>query len=237
MNGSNKNTARLTLLRHGESIWNQQNRFTGWVDVSLSRDGMEEAITAGLLLKEQRFDVAFTSSLLRAQDTLYEVLKQNLYCDQYMRIHESGSEWYKHFSPSEDDLTELKIYISDRLNERFYGDLQGRNKQEVSREFGAEQVHLWRRSYDVPPPNGESLTMMAERAIPYYRKNIIPYLQQGKSVMITAHGNSLRALIMHIEAMTSEQILAYNLETGTPHLYHFDKDLNITAKQVLKKDT
>ncbi len=233
----NKNIGQLTLLRHGESIWNQQNRFTGWVDVSLSRAGMEEASMAGLLLKEQRFDVAFTSSLLRAQDTLYEVLKHNSYCDQYMRIHESGSEWYKHFTPSKDDLIELKIYISDRLNERFYGDLQGRNKAEVSREFGAEQVHIWRRSYDVPPPNGESLAMTAERAIPYYQKNIIPYLLQGKSVMITAHGNSLRALIMHIEAMSPEQILAYNLETGTPHIYHFDTQMNIVEKKILKKDS
>ena len=231
-----KKIAKLTLLRHGESIWNQQNRFTGWVDVSLSREGMEEATKAGLLLKEYRFDLAFTSSLLRAQDTLYEVLKQNRFCDQYMRIHEAGSEWYKHFSPSKDDLIELKIYISDKLNERFYGDLQGRNKQEVSREFGAEQVHIWRRSYNIPPPNGESLEMTAKRTIPYYQKHIVPYLQQGKSVIITAHGNSLRALIMHIESMSPEQILAYNLETGTPHIYYLNTDMSIMDKRLLNKE-
>jgi 2,3-bisphosphoglycerate-dependent phosphoglycerate mutase len=235
MNTNNKPAAQLTLLRHGESIWNQQNRFTGWVDVSLSRAGMEEAGKAGLLLKEQRFDVAFTSSLLRAQDTLYEVLKQNSHCDQYIRVHESGSQWYEHFAPSKEDLNELSIYISNKLNERYYGDLQGRSKQQVSQEFGAEQVHIWRRSYDVPPPNGESLAMTAERAIPYYQEKIVPYLKKGQSVMITAHGNSLRALIMHIEAMTSTQILAYNLETGTPHIYHFDTKMKVSGKQVLKK--
>lgn len=236
LNISVENYAQLTLLRHGESIWNQQNRFTGWVDVSLSRSGMKEAVIAGLMLKKHRFDVAFTSALLRAQDTLYEVLKQNEFCDQYMRIHETGSQWYKHFVPSRDDLIELKIYISDRLNERFYGDLQGRNKEEVSLEFGAEQVHLWRRSYNVPPPDGESLAMTAERTIGYYQKNIVPYLKKGKSVMITAHGNSLRALIMYIEAMSEEQILAYNLPTGTPHIYSFDAQMNITNQQVLQKD-
>jgi hypothetical protein len=130
----NHKTAQLTLLRHGESIWNQQNRFTGWVDVSLSRVGMQEASKAGKLLTEQRYDVAFTSSLLRAQDTLYEVLKQNSHCDQYMRIHESASQWYEHFVAAKDDLNELKIYISDKLNERYYGDLQGatRNSPVVS---------------------------------------------------------------------------------------------------------
>jgi len=229
----NHKTAQLTLLRHGESIWNQQNRFTGWVDVSLSRAGMQEASKAGKLLTEQRYDVAFTSSLLPAQDTLYEVLKQNSHCDQYMRIHESASQWYEHFVAAKDDLNELKIYISDKLNERYYGDLQGRDKEQARREFGAEQVHIWRRSYDVPPPNGESLAMTAERTIPYYQSKIMPHLENGESVLVTAHGNSLRALIMYIEEMSKEQILAFNLPTGTPHIYYFDREMKITRKQLL----
>ena len=230
----NNKTAQLTLLRHGESIWNQQNRFTGWVDVSLSRAGMQEASKAGQLLSKRHFDVAFTSSLLRAQDTLYEVLKQNKQCDQYMRIHESNSQWYENFVASKDDLNELKIYISDKLNERYYGDLQGRNKEQARHEFGAQQVHIWRRSYDVPPPNGESLEMTAARTIPYYQDKIVPYLENGDSVLVTAHGNSLRALIMHIEAMSAEQILAFDLPTGSPHIYDFDREMRIERKQVLK---
>jgi len=204
-----KTGGRLTLVRHGESVWNRQNRFTGWVDISLSRAGMDEAARAGELLREERFDVAFTSTLVRAQDTLYEILKRNRHCDQYMRVHEKSSEWYEHFVPAEDDARELKIQVSECLNERYYGDLQGRNKDRVREEFGAEQVHIWRRSYAVAPPNGESLEMTAERAIPYFRERVSPRLEAGDSVLISAHGNSLRAIIMHLEQLTREQIVAY----------------------------
>ncbi len=224
---------RLTLVRHGESIWNRQNRFTGWVDVSLSRAGMEEAERAGDLLRDQVFDCAFVSALLRAQDTLYEILKRNRHCDQYLRVHELNSAWYEHFVPSEDDRRELHIYVSDRLNERYYGDLQGRNKDRVRAEFGAEQVHLWRRSYDLPPPNGESLEMTAARALPYFRERIVPRLQRGQSVLVSAHGNSLRAIVMHLEGMTPEQIVQYELATGTPHVYRFDAEMNPLEKRIL----
>lgn len=223
----------LTLVRHGESIWNQQNRFTGWVDVSLSRAGIEQAVQAGKLLRGRRFDVAFTSALLRAQDTLYEILRLNHYCDQYMRVHELSSEWYEHFTPSEEDLSELKIYVSEKLNERYYGDLQGHNKDEARRVYGVDQVKIWRRSYDVPPPSGESLAMTAARSIPYFKRHIVPRLEKGESVLVSAHGNSLRALIMHIEKMTPEQILAYELTTGTPHVYCFDKAMKIVDKKIL----
>ena len=223
----------LVLLRHGESVWNLQNRFTGWVDVSLSRRGMAEAARAGALLRDWRFDVAFTSVLLRAQDTLYEVLKQNRHCDHYMRVHETGREWYEHFHPAPGDLRELKVYTSWRLNERYYGDLQGLNKDLARQRFGAEQVHIWRRSYDVPPPGGESLKMTAERAIPYYRTRIVPRLRRGETVLVSAHGNSLRALIMHIEGMTPEQIVAFELPTGTPHVYRFDAEMRRLGHEVL----
>ena len=213
---------RLTLVRHGESIWNLQNRFTGWVDVSLSRHGMEEAQRAGADLADERFDIAFTSALLRAQDTLYEILKQNRHCNQYVRVHEKSSEWYEHFTPAEGDEAELRIYLSESLNERYYGDLQGLNKDWARQHYGEEQVHLWRRSYDVPPPNGESLKMTAERTIPYFRERILQCLQQGSDVLVVAHGNSLRSIIMHIERMTPEQIINHELPTGQPRFYNYD---------------
>ncbi|BAO44678.1 phosphoglycerate mutase [Thiolapillus brandeum] len=220
-------------MRHGQSVWNKQNRFTGWVDVSLSQEGMAEATMTGKLLREMRFDLAFTSLLLRAQDTLYEILKQNLYCDQYMRIHETRSEWYEHFTSTQADLMELKIYLSEKLNERYYGDLQGKNKEAARKEFGDERVHLWRRSYDIPPPGGESLEMTALRVIPYYDTQIKPYLKKGASVLVSAHGNSLRALIMHLERLTPDQIQAYEWPTGSPHVYHFDSHGRLQHKNVL----
>ena len=228
--------SRLTLIRHGQSIWNLQNRFTGWIDVSLSSHGVEEAQRAAALLANEHFDLAFTSALLRAQDTLYEILKQNHYCAQYLRIHETGSEWYEHFTSAKGDDTELKIHVSDRLNERYYGDLQGLNKDRARERFGAEQVHIWRRSYDTPPPNGESLAMTAARALPYFQSRIIPHLQQGEHILVSAHGNSLRAIIMHIEQMTPAQILAYELKTGAPHIYDFDEHLQIRKKRILGEE-
>lgn len=223
---------RLTLIRHGQSIWNLQNRFTGWIDVSLSQQGIAEAQRAATLLLDQRFNLAFTSSLLRAQDTLYEILRQNRYCNQYLRIHESSCEWYEHFTATNSDTTELKIYVSEKLNERYYGDLQGLNKDRAREHFGAEQIHIWRRSYDTPPPNGESLAMTAARTLPYFQSHIIPHIQRGEHVLISAHGNSLRAIIMHIEQMTSAQILAYELKTGAPHIYDFDEHMQIHNKHI-----
>lgn len=223
----------LFLVRHGQSIWNLQNRFTGWIDISLSRQGVIEAQQAALLLVDEHFDVAFTSTLLRAQDSLYEILRQNRYCAQYVRVHEQSSEWYEHFTATEGDANELKIYVTEKLNERYYGDLQGLNKDWASRHYGAEQVHRWRRSYDVPPPNGESLEMTAARTLPYYREHIVPHLLKGESVLISAHGNSLRAIIMHIEQMTPRQIMDYELATGTPHRYTFNEDLCLIEKSII----
>ena len=225
--------SRLFLVRHGQSIWNLQNRFTGWVDVSLSPQGVIEAQQAAAWLIDEVFDVAFTSTLLRAQDSLYEILRQNRHCAQYARVHEQNSAWYERFTPAEGDANVLKIYVSDKLNERYYGDLQGLNKDWASRHFGAEQVHLWRRSYNIPPPNGESLQMTAARTLPYYQARIVPRLQNGESVLISAHGNSLRSIIMHIEKMTPQQIIDYELATGAPHLYTFDDDLRLIDKRII----
>ena len=202
------------------------------MDVSLSRQGVIEAQQAAALLAGEHFAVAFTSTLLRAQDSLYEILRQNRHCAQSVRVHEQSSDWYEHFTPTEGDANELKIYVSEKLNERYYGDLQGLNKEWVSQHYGAEQVHLWRRSYDIPPPNGESLQMTAARTLPYYKEHILPHLQNGECVLISAHGNSLRSIIMHIEQMTPQQILDYELATGAPHLYLFDDDLHLIKKRI-----
>jgi 2,3-bisphosphoglycerate-dependent phosphoglycerate mutase len=224
--------SRLFLVRHGQSVWNLQNRFTGWVDVSLSRQGVIEAQQAAALLAGVHFDAAFTSTLLRAQHSLYEILRQNRHCTQYVCVHEKCSKWYGHRTQAEGDEHELKIYVSEKLNERYYGDLQGLNKDWASQRYGAEQVHLWRRSYDIPPPNGESLQMTAARTLPYYRERIVPHLRNGESVLVSAHGNSLRSIIMHIEQMTPQQIIDYELATGAPLLYAFDDDLLVIDKRI-----
>lgn len=225
--------SRLFLIRHGQSVWNLQNRFTGWVDISLSVQGVMEAQQAARLLIDEHFDVAFTSTLMRAQDSLYEILRHNHHCAQYVCVHEQSSEWYEHFTPIDDDAKELKIFVSEKLNERYYGDLQGLNKDWASQRYGAEQVHLWRRSYDIPPPNGESLQMTAARTLPYYQERIAPHLQRGESVLISAHGNSLRAIIMHIEQMTPQQIIDFELATAVPYLYTFDDGVHLIDKKII----
>ncbi len=189
--------ALLVLLRHGESVWNAANRFTGWTDVELSENGEQEAADAGQQLADIRFDVCYTSDLVRAQRTAEIVLELNSAPDT-IPTHE---DW--------------------RLNERHYGALQGLNKDETRAKHGAEQVHIWRRSYDVAPPDGESLKICAERTIPCLKENIIPALESGKNVLVAAHGNSLRSIVMHIEGLTREQVLSLELPTGVPRSYEF----------------
>ncbi|HVA25302.1 MAG TPA: 2,3-bisphosphoglycerate-dependent phosphoglycerate mutase [Chloroflexota bacterium] len=201
----------LCLLRHGQSQWNLENRFTGWVDVSLTEAGREEARTAGERLASQGiwFDVAYTSVLSRAADTLDIAL---------------GVLGQK----------DLPIHNDQALNERMYGDLQGLNKSETAAKFGDEQVHIWRRSYDVPPPNGESLKDTQERALPYFQAHIEPQLRAGKNVLVVAHGNSLRAIIMRLENLTPEQILQVELPTGVPWLYRLGEGLRVEEKLMLE---
>ncbi len=190
--------AKLVLVRHGRSSFNDQNRFTGWMDVPLIETGIQEAIKAGQLLKSKEFvpEIAFTSKLQRAQHTLKLILK------------ELGQE-------------SLETLESEALNERHYGDLQGKNKEETAKIFGDEQVHIWRRSYDVPPPGGESLKDTAERTLPYYRSEIMARLKRGDDVLVVAHGNSLRSIVMEIEALTPEEILKREIPTGTPIFYEY----------------
>ena len=191
---------RLILIRHGQSVWNAENRFTGWTDVELSEKGVGEAKKAGDLLSEIRFGVVHTSGLIRAQRTAEIIMSRNTV---------SGK---------------VPVMRDERLNERHYGDLQGLNKAETAERHGAEQVHIWRRSFDVPPPGGESLKMNAERTIPYFEEKIVPDLKEGKNVLVSAHGNSLRSIVMHIESISPEEIVSLEIATGTPIFYQYDME-------------
>jgi len=188
----------LVLLRHGQSQWNLENRFTGWIDVPLSAKGNEEAMAAAQQLSGYRLDRAFTSRLVRATDTLRIVLAA------------IGQE-------------QIPIEENQALNERMYGDLQGLNKEETVKKYGVQQVEVWRRSYDVRPPGGESLHDTAARVLPYYQERIQPALKKGDTVLIVAHGNSLRALVMYLEHLSPQQIVDLSIPTGTLLVYDLDE--------------
>ena len=188
----------MVLLRHGQSVWNAENKFTGWTDVDLSPKGEEEARSAGEQLAEICFDVIHTSELIRAQKTAKIVMLQNTASNN---------------PPTRQD---------QRLNERHYGSLQGLNKDETREKYGEEQVHIWRRSFDVPPPDGESLEMCAERTLPYLMEEIEPDLLAGKNVLVAAHGNSLRSIVMSIENLSPEEILSVEIPTGSPIRYEYE---------------
>lgn len=198
----------LVLVRHGESIWNLENRFTGWVDVPLSKKGIAEAKSAGDRLKKENihWGRAYTSGLKRAQDTLRLILERL-------------------------GRAEIPVEQDNALNERHYGDLQGLNKAETAKKFGDEQVKTWRRSYDVAPPGGESLKDTAARTLPYFKSKIIADLKKGLNVIVVAHGNSLRSIVMDLEKLSKEQVLELNLATGVPIIYQLDADINIFSKK------
>lgn len=200
--------ATMVLLRHGESQWNLENRFTGWVDVPLSLKGQEEAREAGQKLIGYRFNRAYTSVLKRAIDTLQIILEMI-------------------------GQTEIPIEKTQALNERMYGDLQGFNKADTIRHYGEQQVKLWRRSYEARPPGGESLKDTAARVLPYYDAQIRPYLLKGETVIVAAHGNSLRALVMQLDRLTTDQILELNIPTGVPLVYEMDSQGRILDKRYL----
>jgi 2,3-bisphosphoglycerate-dependent phosphoglycerate mutase len=200
--------AKLVLLRHGESQWNLENRFTGWTDVPLTDKGKEEARLAGERLRGIRFDKAYTSVLQRAIETL----------DVALRVL---------------GQTDLPTERDQALNERHYGDLQGLNKAETAKKYGDEQVHIWRRSYDVPPPGGESLKDTAARTIPYFEAKILPEVKSGKNIIVAAHGNSLRSIVMDLDRLTKEQVLELNLATGVPVVYDIDAQGRVTGKEIL----
>jgi 2,3-bisphosphoglycerate-dependent phosphoglycerate mutase len=197
----------LVLVRHGESEWNRKNLFTGWRDVDLTEKGIEEARAGGRKLKAQslRFDVAFTSALKRAQRTLDVML-------------------------AELGQSDIPIIRDQALNERDYGDLVGLNKDDARKRWGEEQVHIWRRSYDVAPPGGESLKDTAARVLPYYIAEMLPRVLRGERVLVSAHGNSLRALVMVLDRHTTDSILKLNLETGVPLVYRLNPDSTVASK-------
>jgi 2,3-bisphosphoglycerate-dependent phosphoglycerate mutase len=200
----------LVLVRHGESEWNRLNRFTGWKDVDLTEEGIFEAHRAGAMLEEEgcRFDAAFTSALKRAQHTLDIIL-------------------------GEIEQEELPVVKDAALNERDYGELIGIDKDEARKRWGEEQVHLWQRSYDIAPPGGESLKDTAMRVVPFFEKRIAPELRAGRSVLVVAHGNSLRSLIMQLDRLTPEQVMELSLGTGVPLIYRFNEDGSVAEKRDL----
>ena len=200
----------LVLVRHGESEWNKLNLFTGWRDVDLSETGIEEARRAGRLLKQAgiSFDIAFTSALIRAQRTLTLMLEE---------LGQTG----------------LETIADQALNERDYGELAGLNKDDARKRWGEEQVHIWRRSFDVPPPGGESLKDTAARVLPFYEAKIWPEIRAGRNVIVAAHGNSLRALVMKLDRLSQEEVLALNLATGAPIVYRLNADGSVAEKREL----
>jgi 2,3-bisphosphoglycerate-dependent phosphoglycerate mutase len=197
----------LVLVRHGQSDWNLKNLFTGWRDIDLTDKGVAEAREAGRKLKAQglKFNVAFTSALIRAQRTLD------------LMLQEMGQ-------------TNIPVFKDQALNERDYGDLSGLNKDDARKKWGEEQVHIWRRSYDIAPPGGESLRDTAARVLPYYIQEILPRVMRGEHVLVSAHGNSLRALVMVLDKHTTESITKVNLDTGVPMIYRLNADSTVKSK-------
>jgi 2,3-bisphosphoglycerate-dependent phosphoglycerate mutase len=224
--------SRLVLVRHGQSQWNLENRFTGWVDVTLSKKGIDEAISAGKKLKDVRFDTIYVSHMLRAIQTLHYILleltdkRTPIIYHEEKRIH----DWEHHAG---DIKSEMPIYQSVDLAERYYGNLQGLNKAETMKKYGKEQVHLWRRSYDVNPPGGESLKGTTIRTIPYFKNHILKDLQDDKTVLVVAHGNSLRSIVMYVENISEKDIPNLEIPTGVPILYTFDKNMKMLEKTLL----
>lgn len=206
---------KLILLRHGKSVWNKKNIFTGWVDIPLSAEGIDEALQAGEVLKQEPIDIIFTSTLARASMTAFLALAQHASGRVPVLCHDDPAYAF----PEGLDL--IPMIAHEALNERRYGDLQGKDKQAIKEEFGEQQFLLWRRSYDTPPPHGESLKMTAERTLPYFHTTILPLLQEGKNVLISAHGNSLRALIMEFNRLTPEQVVYLEIPTGQPIFYTY----------------
>ena len=204
-----KKISTLVLVRHGQSQWNKENLFTGWKDPDLTEKGIEEAINAGKKIKQTNinFDLHYTSKLKRAQRTGNLIMQ------------ELGED--------------IPTSENKALNERDYGDLSGLNKNDARKRWGDEQVHIWRRSYDTPPPGGESLKNTAERVLPYFENIIYPELRNQKDILISAHGNSLRALIMYLEKISEDEIVKLEIATGQPIVYKLDEDLQVISKEIL----
>lgn len=215
--------AKLVLLRHGQSEWNKRTLFTGWVDVPLSRKGVDEALNAGKQMSHIHFDAIYTSTLMRAQMTAMLAMVEHATEEVPVFEHIEGEKpasWYAiHDEKTKNQC--IPVYKAWQLNERMYGELQGLNKDETREKFGKEQVKIWRRSFDTPPPNGESLEMNAKRTLPYFQEEIVPRLDKGENILISAHGNSLRSIIMDLDKLSPEEVLSLEVPTGQPIFYEY----------------
>lgn len=214
---------RLILLRHGQSEWNKKNIFTGWIDIPLSKEGIDEALEAGRTIQDWPIDCIYTSTLIRGTMTVMLAMSVHKSGKIPEILHETESgfqNWYRCWDDStKDDL--IPVICAWQLNERMYGQLQGKNKQKMREEFGENQVQIWRRSFDVAPPEGESLKMTAARTIPYFENEILPQLHMGKNVLIVAHGNSLRSIVMKLDKLSEEEVLSLEIPTGKPLIYAY----------------
>jgi len=214
---------KLVLIRHGKSQWNQKNRFTGWVDIPLSKDGIVEAQEAGRRISTIPFGVIFVSALMRAQQTAMIAMAEHAN-EKTPRLHHEGGgrleKWARIYDKTAQALC-IPVFASEALNERMYGELQGLEKDETRKKFGADQVQIWRRSFRTPPPGGESLEGTAKRTLPYFKERIVPVLERGTNVLVSAHGNSLRSISMHIEQLSEEEVVKLEIPTGEPLCYNY----------------
>lgn len=231
--------AKLIMLRHGQSLWNALNKFTGWVDVPLSERGRAEATIASCKLRDggYRVDVCFTSILIRAIETAIVVLTE---CDEIrsgkipiIQHDLEDPNWHGWDKYHRDPALEIPIFPSAALSERYYGELQGLNKAETAEKYGKEQVQLWRRSFSVQPPGGESLEDTLRRSVPFFQERILQHLKQGENVLVAAHGNSLRSIMMDLDNLNQEQVVKLELETGVPIIYDVSAEGQVTNKLIL----
>lgn len=216
----------LILVRHGESCWNAENIFTGWVDIPLSSKGIEEAFQCGLQLADIPIDTIYTSTLIRAQMTAFLFMSKH-HSKKVPVVQHEGEDLLSAWGTIHDEKTKLNtipVYYSSALNERMYGVLQGLNKAETAKEFGPDQVQIWRRSYDINPPEGESLKDTAKRALPYFEEVIFPEVKKGKTVIVFAHGNSIRAACKELDGLSDEKIVSLEIPTGKPIIYKYDEN-------------
>lgn len=219
--------ARLILLRHGQSEWNKKNLFTGWIDIPLSQEGIEESLQAGKEIAHMPIDKIYCSTLIRGIMTAMLAMSVHASNKVPVILHPGEGkleEWGRVYD-DESKKELVPVILAWQLNERMYGELQGKNKQKMREEYGQEQVQIWRRSFSVAPPNGESLKMTAERALPYFQNEIIPELKRGKNIFISAHGNSLRAISMHLDHLSEEKVVELEIPTGKPLVYELKGDL------------
>ena len=229
--------SKLILIRHGQSLWNAANKFTGWVDVPLSERGRAEATIASCKLRNYRVNVCFTSMLMRAMETAVICMTE---CDELCggRIpiikHEADDQdWHGWDKYEGNPNQELPIFPSAALDERHYGELQGLDKAETAEKYGKEQVHQWRRSFSERPPGGESLEDTMKRAVPFFSDRIMSHLKRGDNVLVSAHGNSLRSIIMYLDNLSPEEVTQLELKTGVPIVYDIDQEGKVTDKVIL----